>query len=90
MVLAAGAGVDTKYVLQGMRCYTLNIGHLYHAKLGHVRSESTLLPPEPFPFLTSNDWSVHHSPQTNLFKMLQGTYRNPDIISTTNQHYPSY
>jgi hypothetical protein len=63
MVLAAGAGVDTKYVPQRMRCYTLNIGQLYHAKLGHVLSESTMLPPAPFPFLMTNDWSVHHSPQ---------------------------
>jgi hypothetical protein len=63
ILLAAGAGVDTKYVPQGMRCYNLNVGQLYHAKLGHVLSESTLLPPAPFSFLTTNDWSVHHSPQ---------------------------
>jgi hypothetical protein len=63
MVLVAGAGLDTKYVPQRMRCYTLNIGQLYYTKLGHVLRESTLLPPAPFPFLTTNDWSVHHSPQ---------------------------
>jgi hypothetical protein len=63
MVLSAGAGVGTKYVPQRMRDYTSNIGQLYHAKLGHVLSESTLLPPAPFPFLVTNDWSVHHSPQ---------------------------
>jgi hypothetical protein len=103
MVLEADAGLDTKYVPQRMRCYTLKLGQLYHAKLGHVLSESTMLSPDPFTFLMTNDWSVHHSPQKKerrvymghtysfqSFKTLQGTDINPDIISTTNQRSPSY
>jgi hypothetical protein len=48
MVLVAG--VYTKYVPQRMRCrYTLNFGQSYHAKLGHVLSENTLIHPHPHP-----------------------------------------